>query len=346
MNEGRSRRAGLTVRDVAQLIGVTPSRVSQIEKQDASANPDERPASEPERSQVAQSEHPSAGTRTPGRSQANSDPPLRRGTTAACLGSGGPRLTTEMVRLIRGVPAMLSGSVLPRYGPRMVADDVRSSARPVYSIGAVSRMLDVATSTLRSWEERYGVVMPDRSGGGQRLYSRDQVDQLRFIAGQIDAGLQAGEAHRLLEMDRTTAGDGPHESGGASDRRQVLVLLAERDRFAAELGEYLLRTEGFDVVVALDVAEAAAISAEAVLDLAVVELLISAGGGTDLCRQLSGSGVRVLATSVLDLRAEALRAGADAFLAKPFEPLQLVSTVRDLLGMSALTRPSPERAAR
>lgn len=239
---------------------------------------------------------------------------------------------------------MVSESVLPRYGQRMVADGVRSSARPVYSIGAVSRMLDVATSTLRSWEERYGVVMPDRSGGGQRLYSRDQVEQLRFIAGQIDAGLQAGEAHRLLETSRT--GDGPHEGGGEGDRRQVLVLLAERDRFAAELGEYLLRTEGFEVVVALDAAEAAAISAEAVLDLAVVELLISAGGGTDLCRQLSGSGVRVLATSVLDLRAEALRAGADAFLAKPFEPLQLVSTVRDLLGMSALTRPSPERAAR
>jgi len=28
------RSAGLTVRDVAQLLGVTPSRVSQIEKQD------------------------------------------------------------------------------------------------------------------------------------------------------------------------------------------------------------------------------------------------------------------------------------------------------------------------
>lgn len=242
------------------------------------------------------------------------------------------------------VPAMVSESVLRTYALQMVAEDERSSARPVYSIGAVSRMLDVATSTLRSWEERYGVVVPDRSGGGQRLYSRDQVDQLRFIAGQVDAGLQAGEAHRLLETSRT--GDGPHEGAGEGDRRQVLVLLAERDRFAAELGEYLLRTEGFEVVVALDAAEAAAISAEAVLDLAVVELLISGGGGTDLCRQLSGRGVRVLATSVLDLRAEALRAGADAFLVKPFEPLQLVSTVRDLLGMSAFTRPSPERAAR
>jgi len=32
------RAAGLTVRDVAQLLGVTPSRVSQIEKQDHPAN--------------------------------------------------------------------------------------------------------------------------------------------------------------------------------------------------------------------------------------------------------------------------------------------------------------------
>ena len=32
------RRAGLTVRDVADLLGVTPSRVSQIEKQDSLAD--------------------------------------------------------------------------------------------------------------------------------------------------------------------------------------------------------------------------------------------------------------------------------------------------------------------
>jgi hypothetical protein len=33
-------------------------------------------------------------------------------------------------------------------------------------------------------------------------------------------------------------------------------------------------------------------------------------------------------------------AGAAAFLAKPLEPLKLVSTVRDLLGTSALVRPA------
>ena len=38
---------------------------------------------------------------------------------------------------------------------------------------------------------------------------------------------------------------------------------------------------------------------------------------------------------------QALAAGASAFLAKPVVPLQFVSTVRDLLGSSALTRRSP-----
>ena len=44
--------------------------------------------------------------------------------------------------------------------------------------------------------------------------------------------------------------------------------------------------------------------------------------------------------SALDLADEALAAGASAFLAKPVVPLQFVSTVRDLLGLSALTRRS------
>ena len=56
----------------------------------------------------------------------------------------------------------------------------------IYSIGAVARMLGVPTATLRTWEERYGVVMPDRSPGGHRLYTRDHVEQLRFVLRSIE----------------------------------------------------------------------------------------------------------------------------------------------------------------
>src|SRR5437867_3913476 len=39
------------------------------------------------------------------------------------------------------------------------------SDQPVYSIGAVAKMLGMPTSTLRAWEERYGMVAPFRSPG-------------------------------------------------------------------------------------------------------------------------------------------------------------------------------------
>ena len=81
----------------------------------------------------------------------------------------------------------------------------RQEDQAVYSIGAVARMLDIPTSTLRAWEERYAVVVPTRSSGGHRLYSRGQVDQLRYLQNLIDSGLHAAEAHRVLAL-RLAAG--------------------------------------------------------------------------------------------------------------------------------------------
>ena len=76
----------------------------------------------------------------------------------------------------------------------------------------------------------------------------------------------------------------------------------------------------------------------------MVELLISGGTGAALCRRLKASGVTAcLAISSLDAREQALEAGADAFLQKPFDPLRLVSAVKDLLGTSAYLR-APERS--
>ena len=61
----------------------------------------------------------------------------------------------------------------------------------------------------------------------------------------------------------------------------------------------------------------------------------------DLLRYLIGFYTRILAISTLDTSDAALEAGADAFLQKPLDPLQLVSAVKDLLGASAFLRRSP-----
>jgi DNA-binding transcriptional MerR regulator len=210
----------------------------------------------------------------------------------------------------------------------------------VYSIGAVARMLGVPPQTLRAWEERYQQIVPARSSGGQRLYSRDQVDQLRFIRNQIEHGLQPADAHRLLAQQRhQEAASIPveqHPGQRGSADATTTVLLAERDPYAAEFAEYFLRTEGYTVRIALDPAAAAEILRDEPPSVLVVDLLISGGAGLALCRAAQDNGsVPVLAVSAVDMRDQALAAGVEAFLVKPLDPLQFVSTVRDLVGTSA-----------
>jgi len=209
----------------------------------------------------------------------------------------------------------------------------------MYSIGAVAQMLGIPPATLRTWEERYGLLVPERSPGGHRVYSRDQVEQLRFVKAQLDSGMSPADAHRLL-AERVSAGSVSLGDPEAAETR-LLILLAERDPYAAGLAEYFLRTEGYEVAAALDAAEATRKFDELTPSMVVIDLLISPGSGLELCRQLKQrSGAPVLAISTLETSDQALEAGADGFLQKPLDPLQLVSAVKDLLGASAFLRPS------
>jgi DNA-binding transcriptional MerR regulator len=219
--------------------------------------------------------------------------------------------------------------------------------RPIYSIGAVAQMLDVPPATLRAWEERYGVVRPERSRGTHRLYTPAQVDQLRYVKARIDGGLSAADAHRLLAAE-LLANRGPVLPHSTDGEARALVLIAERDPYAAELAGHLLESEGLEVDVTLDAHRARAAFAERPPRVVIVDLLISGGAGLRLCRELAEAGTaRLLAVSALASAEDALHAGASAFLQKPLDPLRLVAVVRDLLrpGMSAGRAPVPATTA-
>jgi DNA-binding transcriptional MerR regulator len=208
----------------------------------------------------------------------------------------------------------------------------------VYSIGAVAHMLDIPTSTIRGWEERYAIVTPNRSRGSQRLFSRSQVEHLRFIKAQIESGKSAADAHRLLALQLSS---GPLRMlpDVQEGERRIRILLAERDTYAADLEDYFLRTEGYDVCSATDATHARVLFGERSPDLVVIDLMVSGGAGFGLCAEFTAAGsTPVLAVSSIDMPDEAMLAGASAFLPKPLKPLDLVSAVRDLLGTSALAR--------
>lgn len=69
-------------------------------------------------------------------------------------------------------------------------------------IGELARRTGVSPELLRAWERRYGLLRPDRSSGGYRLYSVEDEQRVRTMTAAVGRGISAAEAARLALGDR------------------------------------------------------------------------------------------------------------------------------------------------
>ena len=66
--------------------------------------------------------------------------------------------------------------------------DRTEQSQTTYSIGAVANLTGLPTSTIRTWERRHRAVEPDRSSGGGRRYSDEDVERLQLLVALTHAG--------------------------------------------------------------------------------------------------------------------------------------------------------------
>ncbi len=111
------------------------------------------------------------------------------------------------------------------------------------------------------------------------------------------------------------------------------VLLVEDDAAIEALLRQILEDEGFAVSSHSDLRGArAAVDADALPDLAVIDYQLPDGVGTDLCKRLRSRGVPCIVVSAYSRSLEpAIEVRADAWIAKPFEMGDVVNAVRELL---------------
>ena len=101
----------------------------------------------------------------------------------------------------------------------------------VFNIGTAARKSGLSVTTIRTWEDRYGAVVPTRDHSGRRLYSGHQIAQLTWLRHQIDAGLRASEAHRLLDANDPVLSNEPSVSLGDIDASWATFMAwAESER--------------------------------------------------------------------------------------------------------------------
>jgi DNA-binding transcriptional MerR regulator len=68
----------------------------------------------------------------------------------------------------------------------------------VFRVSEAARQLGVATSTLRSWELRYGLVPSVRSAGAHRRYSPGDIHRLQAMQRLVSQGVPTAEAARTI----------------------------------------------------------------------------------------------------------------------------------------------------
>ena len=105
---------------------------------------------------------------------------------------------------------------------------------PALRIGAVARRTGVAVATLRAWESRYGVLRPERTEGGHRLYCEADVDRVLAVLRLTAQGWSVGAAAASVTAERSPArlglvGDPAGPSDAPSDVVEPSTLRARQD---------------------------------------------------------------------------------------------------------------------
>ena len=69
---------------------------------------------------------------------------------------------------------------------------------PSLNIAALTKRTGVPPATIRKWEQRYHVLRPERTTGGQRRYSELDVARVEWLKARLEEGYRIGEAAALL----------------------------------------------------------------------------------------------------------------------------------------------------
>jgi MerR family transcriptional regulator/heat shock protein HspR len=78
------------------------------------------------------------------------------------------------------------------------------TGRGVYGISVAAELVGMGVQNLRLYEAR-GLLEPQRTDGGTRRYSADDLDRLRHIGDLLDAGLNLAGIAMVLDLETQNA---------------------------------------------------------------------------------------------------------------------------------------------
>jgi putative two-component system response regulator len=121
------------------------------------------------------------------------------------------------------------------------------------------------------------------------------------------------------------------------------ILVVDDIRSNLELLEAIFKKAGFQVHTALDASTATEIYNNYPIDIAILDVMMPGVNGFELCKQLKSLSDKhffpiILLTALNDTRSRitGIESGADDFISKPFDTLELITKIKALLKLKEL----------
>ncbi|MBI3162281.1 MAG: MerR family transcriptional regulator, partial [Chloroflexi bacterium] len=117
------------------------------------------------------------------------------------------------------------------------------STSPAFNLKVVLKETGLAADTLRAWERRYGLPMPERTAGGHRLYSQRDIETIKWLMTRQAEGLSISRAVDLWN-EQTASGSDP--LAGAASQTFSLAQATHESNLEALRGQWLDACLRFD----------------------------------------------------------------------------------------------------
>jgi DNA-binding transcriptional MerR regulator len=104
-----------------------------------------------------------------------------------------------------------------------------------WRIGQLSARVGLSRAVLRAWEQRYGLLSPERGSGGFRLYSSADEARVRRVLALKAKGLATSEAVRFALAENGEATIAPAEVRGRPDPTRRLAVEETRTQLTSAL---------------------------------------------------------------------------------------------------------------
>src|SRR5512135_1445287 len=81
------------------------------------------------------------------------------------------------------------------------------STTPAFNLKVVLKETGLGADTLRAWERRYGLPVPQRTQGGHRLYSQRDIETIKWLMARQAEGLSISRAVDLWNKQNASGSD-------------------------------------------------------------------------------------------------------------------------------------------